>query len=92
MNSLNGIMFHHFHDHKKHKISQGSISKEQFLKIINFIGRKNILDADEFINKYNNKTLKKNHVCLTFDDGLLSQFDIAISLLKKIIIKYYEII
>ncbi len=86
---FHGIMFHNFHDHKKHKIGQGSISKEQFLKIINFIGKKNILSADEFINKYNNKTLKKNHVCLTFDDGSLSQFDVALPVLKKLKIKAF---
>ena len=58
-NFSHGIMFHHFHDLKKHKSGQGSISKKQFIKIINFVGRENILNPDEFIDKYKTKTLKK---------------------------------
>ena len=41
-------MFHHFHNGKNHPKSQGSISKDEFVKLIKFIGRKNILDADIF--------------------------------------------
>ena len=33
-----GIMFHHFHDDKLHLKSQGSITKDQFYKLINYIG------------------------------------------------------
>jgi len=84
-----GIMFHNFHDSKKHKSGQGSISKKNFLEIINFIGKKNILDADDFLDRFKNKTLKKNHVCLTFDDGSLSQFDVAIPVLKDLNIKAF---
>lgn len=84
-----GIMFHHFHDFKKHKPGQGSISKNQLVKIINFVGRKNILNPDQFISKFKKKTLKKNHICFTFDDGCASQFDIAIPVLKKYKIKAF---
>ena len=35
-------MFHHFHDNKLHKQGQGSISKDDFCKLIKFIGRENI--------------------------------------------------
>ena len=44
------IMFHHFHDDLAHKKGQGSISKDNFYKIIKFIGRENILDADIFFD------------------------------------------
>lgn len=44
-------MLHHFHDKKVHKPSQRSISKYQFTKIIKYIGRENILDADFFYKK-----------------------------------------
>ena len=44
-------MFHHFHDDKIHKKGQGSISKDDFYKLIKFIGRKNILDANIFFEK-----------------------------------------
>ena len=81
-----GIMFHHFHDNKKHLKGQGSISGRQFEKIINFIGAHNISSPENFL-----KDLKKNDkkVCLTFDDSLKSQFDIAIPIMKKYNIKGY---
>ena len=77
-----GVMFHHFHDKKKHKATQGSIDSNQLNKIINYIGRKNILDPLEFID-YFKKKLKKNHVCFTFDDSLRCQYDIALPLLEE---------
>ena len=88
-NFYHGIMFHHFHDNKKHFPSQGSINANQFEKIIKLVGKDNILNPKDFINKLNNKSLKKNHVCLTFDDGLKSQFDIAYPILKKFNIKKF---
>ena len=39
-NFFHGIMFHHFHDNKDHLRGQGSISKDEFVKIIKFIGKK----------------------------------------------------
>ena len=48
-NNFHGIMFHHFHDDKVHLKGQGSLSKDEFYKMINFIGRKNILDANIFL-------------------------------------------
>lgn len=82
-------MFHHFHDNKIHKKSQGSLNKKNLLKIINFIGRKNILDADVFYQKLLDKRLKSNEVCLTFDDGIKCQFDIALPVLKDLKIKSF---
>ena len=81
-NYPHGIMFHHFHDDKKHPKTQGSISAKSFTKIIKFIGRKNILNPKEFFNAYENKN--KNKVCFTFDDGIKSQIDIALPVLEKL--------
>ena len=64
-----GIMFHHFHS-KSHNKSQGSISDYEFSKIIEFLGRKNILSPDEYLFKLNSNKLNKNEICLTFDDSL----------------------
>ena len=61
-NFFHGIMFHHFHDDKIHTKGQGSISKDDFYKIINFIGIKNILNADIFYEKFLNNKLKDNEV------------------------------
>ena len=82
-------MFHHFHDDKIHTKGQGSIDKDDFYKIINFIGRNNILDADVFFEKFKNKKLKDNEVCLTFDDGIKSQIDIALPVLEDLKIKSF---
>ena len=76
-------MFHHFHDGKQHVKSQGSITKEDLVKIIKFIGRKNILDAEIFREKLINNNLKENQVCFTFDDGIKSQIDIALPILEE---------
>lgn len=88
-NFFHGIMFHHFHDKKKHYKGQGSLDKNKFNFIIKYLGKKNILDPDEFIDKWKENKLKKNHLCLTFDDGLKCQFDIAVPLLEKFKIKAF---
>jgi peptidoglycan/xylan/chitin deacetylase (PgdA/CDA1 family) len=80
-NVPHGIMFHHFFD-KKHLRSQGSISEHQFEKIIQHFGE-NILSADKWFNKAKSNSLDDKDVCLTFDDNLLCQYDIALPVLKK---------
>ncbi|MDC1093245.1 polysaccharide deacetylase family protein [Pelagibacteraceae bacterium] len=82
-------MFHHFHDEGIHKKGQGSITKEEFYKIINFIGRKNILDADIFFDKLKNNKLEEKEVCITLDDGIKCQFDIALPVLEELKIKSF---
>ena len=81
---FHGIMFHHFHDDKIHSKSQGSISKDEFYKLINFIGRKNILDGDVFIEKYKKNQLKRDEVCFTFDDAIKGQVDVALPVLEDL--------
>ena len=76
-NFFHGIMFHHFHDDGIHTKGQGSIDKDDFYKMINFIGRNNILDADVFYEKFKNNNLKDNEICLTFDDAIKCQIDIS---------------
>lgn len=88
-NFPHGIMFHNFHDNKKYKKGDGSLSKYDLIRIINFIGRKNILNAKDFIDNYNNNSLKNNNVCFTFDDGSKSQMDVALPVLKKFKIKAF---
>ncbi len=86
-NFYHGIMFHHFHDHQKYLKGQGTISKNQFIRIIDFVGKENILNGKEFIQKLKTGKLKKNDLCLTFDDSAKSQIDIALPILKKLNIK-----
>ena len=88
-NFYHGIMFHHFHDDGIHSKGQGSIDKDDFNKMINFIGRNNILDADVFFEKFKNNKLKENEVCLTFDDGIKCQIDVALPVLEELKIKSF---
>jgi len=88
-NFFHGIMFHHFHDDGIHTKTQGSIDKDDFYKMINFIGRNNILDADIFFEKLKNKKLKETEVCITFDDALKCQIDIALPVLEELKIKSF---
>ena len=82
-------MFHHFHDNEIHTKSQGSIDKDDFYKMINFIGRNNILNADVFYEKFKNNNLKDNEVCLSFDDAIKCQIDIALPVLEELKIKSF---
>jgi peptidoglycan/xylan/chitin deacetylase (PgdA/CDA1 family) len=88
-NFFHGVMFHHFHDNKKHHKSQGSIDKDDFYKLIKFIGRKNILNADDFYNRFKERSLKGGEYCFTFDDGLKCQYDLALPVLEELNIKAY---
>ena len=88
-NFFHGIMFHHFHDNKTHTKGQGSIDKNDLYKMINFIGRNNILDADIFFEKLKNNKLKNNEVCFTFDDAIKCQIDIALPVLEEFKIKSF---
>ena len=71
-NFYHGIMFHHFHDDGIHTKGQGSIDRDDFYRMIKFIGRNNILDADIFFERFKKNQLKENNVCLTFDDAIKS--------------------
>ena len=83
------VMFHHFHNHT-HPKSQGSISGDQFENIIDWLEtRFNLLDASDFSNRLENNILKENDICLSFDDSLLCQFQIAFPILRKRNIKAF---
>ena len=88
-NFFHGIMFHHFHDDGVHTKSQGSISKDDFYRMIDFIGRDNILDANIFLEKLKRNKLKNNEVCFTFDDAIKCQIDIALPVLEDLKIKSF---
>ncbi|MDC6465760.1 polysaccharide deacetylase family protein [Pelagibacteraceae bacterium] len=84
-----GIMFHHFHDGNIYKKGQGSIDKNDFYKLIKFIGRKNVLNADQFFIRYKENKLTSKNVCFTFDDSLKCQYHIALPVLEDFNIKSF---
>lgn len=77
-----GVMFHHFHS-GKHPKSQGSISATEFDNMLTWLAdRKNVLSADEFSYKLKLQKLDNTDICITFDDALLCQYEIALPILK----------
>jgi peptidoglycan/xylan/chitin deacetylase (PgdA/CDA1 family) len=76
-------MFHHFHD-EFHLPAQGSLSSSDFDLMISWLrDRYDILDAQEYHNRFMSQTLKNTDICLSFDDALKCQYDIALPLLRK---------
>ena len=85
----NTIVFHNFHNKRSIKL-QGSISSFKFEKIIIKLKKNyNLLNADKFYSKLLDGNLSKKDISLSFDDGLKSQYDIAIPILNKYNIKAF---
>ncbi len=78
-----GIMFHYFHSSGDDPKDQGSLSAEDFEKILLFVGLKNILQPDEWLFRLQNNRLRTSDVCVTFDDGLRCQYDVCLPILEK---------
>lgn len=82
-NFTHALMFHHFHD-DKHPVSQGSLSGEQFEMILDWTAENfNLIDAQQYLGRLRAKNLSSTDVCITFDDALLCQAEIAAPILKK---------
>lgn len=77
------LMFHYFHG-GIHADSQGSLSAENFDALLtNYKKNWNVINASEWQHKSATDTLEEKDVCLSFDDGLRSQFDVALPILEK---------
>ena len=62
---------------------QGSITAGELERVLLFVGVDNILSPDEWLRKLKNNSLSSQDLCLTFDDGLKSQYDIGLPVLEK---------
>lgn len=78
-----GLMFHHFHGEGYPQDFQGSLSATDFESILIQVGIKNILQPQEWLYRVTQNRLQPNDLCLTFDDGLKCQYDVALPILKK---------
>jgi peptidoglycan/xylan/chitin deacetylase (PgdA/CDA1 family) len=83
-----GLMFHHFHD-AFHTAGQGAINAEELIELIEFIGRHRILGAEEWFVLHDAGELRSGDTCITFDDGLRCQYDVAAPVLRKYGIKAF---
>ncbi len=77
-----GLMLHHLHDGKKHPQVQGSISAEQFTNLIEYLDPSRFLSSRDWMKRTKNGALREDDLCITFDDNLRSQFDVALPVLK----------
>jgi peptidoglycan/xylan/chitin deacetylase (PgdA/CDA1 family) len=78
-----GVMFHHFYS-EKHPRGQGAISAMEFEEMITWLEKNfTILSPDDFITGIKRNELKDGQICLTFDDSLLCQLDVALPVLES---------
>src|SRR6266403_5902 len=82
-------MFHRFHHEGGLPSGQGSITDRDFETILLFIGLSNIRTPQEWLSKLQDGHLGTQDVCITFDDGLISQFELALPILDKYKLKAF---
>jgi peptidoglycan/xylan/chitin deacetylase (PgdA/CDA1 family) len=88
-NFAHGLMFHRFHKSGQPPSGQGSLTNVEFGKIINHVGIARILTPEEWIFRLKTDSLRRHDLCITFDDGLRSQFDVALPVLERYKLKAF---
>lgn len=89
MSFTHSIMFHHFHD-ENHLPAQGSLSAEDFQEMLEWLAsRYRILDAGQYIAGLEANCLEPTDICLSFDDALLCQFDVAVPVMDRLGIRAF---
>ncbi len=79
-----GVMFHHFHNDSIHLRCQGSLDALELDSLLDYYQKSyKILSAHEFYSKALQGKLGITDVCLTFDDTLKNQYDVAYPVLRK---------
>ena len=76
-----GLMFHHFCD-GVHARGQGAITAAEFDDLLEFVGPARILGAKEWEERSRRGELDCDDVCITFDDALRCQIDVALPVLE----------
>lgn len=83
-----GVMFHHF-TNDVHPSIQGAIDGPAFREILERIGVERFLTPEEWIDRSLTGTLRPRDLCLTFDDALRSQMDVALPVLEELGVKAF---
>jgi len=77
------VMFHHFHS-ESHEPAQGSLSNQDFREVLEWLGSKySLLGATDYKKKFEEGTLTNSDICLSFDDALKCQYDVAIPVMNE---------
>lgn len=77
-----GVMFHYFHG-SRHPAGEGSLSADELAEIIRHLGPQRILRASRWLQHALDDSLHPEEICLTFDDNLRCQYDVALPVLQK---------
>jgi peptidoglycan/xylan/chitin deacetylase (PgdA/CDA1 family) len=77
------VMFHHFTD-DVHPAGQGALDAVQLRAVLDRVGVERILRADEYLERVRADRLDPDSVCLTFDDNLRCQYDVALPVLREL--------
>jgi hypothetical protein len=75
-----GLLFHYSHG-GEHELSQGSMDATELAWLIDSFGRERFVDARDFLEQARNDRLAADQLCITLDDGLASQRDVALPVL-----------
>lgn len=78
-----GLMFHRFRTSERPSGSDGALTPEDIEAILHFVGPENILTPSEWMARLETGRLAASDLCITFDDGLRSQFECALPVLDK---------
>lgn len=85
-----GIMFHHFHSDSDAQFAPGSMTAKTFDRLLTAVKQDyKILEARDYTRKAQAGTLSKTDICITFDDALRPQADIAREVLDAHSIKAF---
>ena len=76
-----GVMFHHFKG-DGHADGQGAITGEQLADMLDWLGVGRFLSPQDWTERALAGRLGPDDLCLTFDDALLCQYEIAAPVLK----------
>ncbi len=82
-NFPHGLMFHQFCN-ERHPRGQGAVNAGEFEAILRFVGLERILPAQEWLARLRTGRLEPHHCCLTFDDNLRCQYDVALPVMQRL--------
>jgi peptidoglycan/xylan/chitin deacetylase (PgdA/CDA1 family) len=78
-----GLMLHHFCD-ARHPRGQGAIDANCFRRLLEAIGIERFLPAKTFQERALAGDLKEGDLCISFDDALRCQYDVALPVLREL--------